>query len=90
MLLALDPNGFHRVAFSLKYSEVSFFLDSPDKEARDELPDSIENGVLKGMLVLNRMWRNGKRIFLSQVEIEVRIFLNHIEQIPAKKGRGFA
>ena len=50
-LLTLDPNGFHRVSFSLKDPEVSLFPDSPDKEARDELPDSIENGVLKGMLV---------------------------------------
>ena len=49
--MTLDLDGFHKVDFPFKYPEISFFPNTLDQEARHELPDVIENGILKRMLV---------------------------------------
>ena len=50
-MLTLDPNGFHKINFAFKNPKIPLFLDAPNEEAQDKLSDSIEDGILKGMLV---------------------------------------
>ena len=50
-LLNLNPNGFHNINFSFKNPEILLFPNAPNEEARNEFPDSIEDGILKGMFV---------------------------------------
>ena len=46
------PHGVNGVCFAFKYSVVAFFPYVPYEKPRDELPESVEDGVLKRMSVL--------------------------------------
>ena len=68
--MTLDLDGFHKVDFPFKYPEISFFPNTLDQEARHELPDVIENGILKRMLVpifnvVNNIVRESIRYFTN-------------------------
>ena len=51
MLLTLDPNGFQRIYFFFKTTNIPLFPDAPYEKYQDKLPDSIEDVILKEILV---------------------------------------
>ena len=51
-LLTLNPEGFQRIVLTLKNLEVSILPNTTNEETRDELQNSIEDGILKGVVML--------------------------------------
>ena len=45
------PDGVNRVSFSFKVSVVPFLPNVPDEKPREELPKSIEEGILIRVLM---------------------------------------
>ena len=50
-MLTLEPNSFHKVGLTLKNTKISLLPETPNEETRDELPDSIEDRILKGVVM---------------------------------------